>query len=103
MNEREKSLRDVAEQFPESPLGWFSLGRYLVEVGRFDEAVAALERALEKDPAYAAALLSLGDAYAALEEKEKALDALDRCAKAALAQEHPSLAAEARARADELA
>ena len=48
MSDRETTLRQLTSEFPESPMGWFSLGRYLVEVGRFDEAIEALETAIRK-------------------------------------------------------
>lgn len=102
MDPREAQYRQMIDEFPDSPLPWFSLGRYLVEQARFEEAVDALGRCIEADPEYAAALLALGDAWAGLDEVEKALDAFARCEKAALAQGHPSLAAEARERTDEL-
>lgn len=102
MDAREAQYRQMIEEFPDSPLPWFSLGRYLVEIARFEEAAEALEKCVAADPAYAAALIALGDAYAAVDEVEKARDAYARCEKAALAQGHPTLAGEARERAEEL-
>ncbi|WP_373044689.1 tetratricopeptide repeat protein [Vulgatibacter sp.] len=102
MDERERQYRQMIEEFPESPLPWFSLGRYLLEVARFEEAVEALQRCIDADPSYAAALLAQGDALAAIDETERARDAYARCADAALAQGHPTLAGEARERAEEL-
>lgn len=99
---REAKLKALTEQFPDAPMGWFSWGRYLVEVGRFEPAITALEKALSIDPAYAAAWMSLGDALAAIEEKERARTAYGSCARAAMAQNHPSLAKEANERAEEL-
>lgn len=102
MDEREQQYRQMIAEFPDSPLPWFSLGRHLLEKARFEDAAEAFERCVAADPAYAAALLALGDAYAGLDEVEKAKDAWERCAAAALAQGHPSLAQEARERAEEL-
>lgn len=100
--EREKRYLAMIEQFPDSPLGYFSLGRYYLEEGRFEDAAAKLARCTELDPTYAAALLSLGDAWAAAGEKDKAREAYARGRGAALAQNHPSLAEEIDERVAEL-
>ena len=102
MDERERQYRQMIEEFPGNPLPWFSLGRYLVEAARFEEAVEALQRCIDADPNYAAALLAQGDALAAIDEEERAREVWARCEKAALEQGHPTLAAEARERAEEL-
>jgi tetratricopeptide (TPR) repeat protein len=102
MDEREQSLRTMTAEFPESPLPWFSLGKYLEGARRFAEAAEAFERCVGFDPDYAAALMSLGDARAALGEDDAARVAWERCEKAALAQGHPTLAGEARERIAEL-
>ncbi len=102
MDAREQQYRQMIAEFPDSPLPWFSLGRYLVEIARFEEAIEALQRCVDADPEYAAALIAQGDAYAAIDETEKARDSYARCEKAALAQGHPTLAGEARERAEEL-
>jgi tetratricopeptide (TPR) repeat protein len=102
MDERERHYRQMIEVFPQSPLPWFSLGKYLLEAARFEESVEALQRCIDADPAYAAALLAQGDAFAAIDEEDKARAVWARCEEAALAQGHPTLAAEARERAEEL-
>ena len=102
IDDREATLKALTEKFPDAPMSWFSWGRYLVEVGRFDGAITALERALSIDAQYAAAWMSLGDALTAIEEKERARTAYGACARAAMAQNHPSLAKEANERAEEL-
>lgn len=102
MDPRESQLREMVRDFPESPLTHFSLGKYLLEAGRYGESIAALEGALALEPAYAAALLALGDANAAIDEKDAAKAAYERCAEAGLAQGHPELARDARDRVEEL-
>jgi uncharacterized protein HemY len=102
MDAREKQYRQMIEEYPDSLLPFFSLGRYLLEQARFEEAIEALERCVTADPDYAAALLSLGDAYAAVDEEEKARAVWARCEGAAMAQSHPTLAKEAQERAEEL-
>lgn len=102
MDPRESQLRDLVRDFPDSPLPRFSLGKYLLEAGRYDEAIRALEETLAIDATYAAALLALGDANAAIDEKDAARAAYERCADAGLAQGHPELARDARDRIEEL-
>jgi predicted Zn-dependent protease len=102
MDPRETQLREMVRDFPDSPLTHFSLGKYLLEAGRYDDAIRALEDALRFDAAYAAALLALGDAQAAIDEKDAARAAYERCAAAGLAQGHPELARDARDRIEEL-
>lgn len=102
-DEREARYRAMIQQFPESPLGYFSLGRYLLEQARFAEAAETLTRCTGLDPAYAAALLALGDAHAGLGDAPAARDAYARAREAALAQNHPSLAEEIDERVADLA
>ncbi len=63
---REQKYLDMIAQFPESPLGHFTLARYYVEVGRFQEAIAPLERCLGEEPDWTAAMIAVGDAWAGL-------------------------------------
>jgi cytochrome c-type biogenesis protein CcmH/NrfG len=72
----------------------FALGRYLLERGRYPDAVVALEEANRLQPEYAAGLLALGDAYRGAGELEKARATFAVARRVALAQHHPSLAAE---------
>ena len=78
MDERERKYLDMIAGFPESPLGHFTLGKYYVEVGRFAEAVAPLERCLSEDPDWTAAMLPLADALAATGQKPRAIELLRR-------------------------
>lgn len=54
------------------PLANFGMGELLVETGRYAEAIAHLERALEADPRYSAALLALGRAHEGLGDVDAA-------------------------------
>ncbi len=56
-------FRQVLELDRMDALGNFGLGELLVEEGRNPEAIRYLERALETDPRYSAALLALGRAH----------------------------------------
>jgi uncharacterized protein HemY len=71
-SERETLFLDMVQQFPDSPMGHFSLGRLYVDERRWAEAAAALAEAARLDPTYAAALVSLGDACLGLGERARA-------------------------------
>jgi len=101
-DEREQRYLSMISQFPDSPLGYFSLGRYLIEQARFEEAVERLRRCTELDPTYAAALVSLGDALAGAGKSTDARQVFAKAREAALAQNHPSLAEEIDERVEEL-
>lgn len=102
MDEQEAHYRKQLEQFPTSPLPHFALGRYLLERGRFQDAVTSLEQANRLQPEYAAGLLALGDAYRGAGELEKARATFIVARRVALAQHHPSLAGEIDERIAEL-
>jgi hypothetical protein len=55
------------------------------------------------DPTYAAAIVSLGDAYVGAGQGDKAREVLTRARELALAQGHPGLAEEIDERLSELA
>ena len=100
--DREADFKQLVADFPDSPMGHFSLGKLYLEQRRYPEAIQALERACTLDPEYAAALVSLGDAYAGGGNKEKARETFGRAHGIALAQKHPSLAEEIEERISEL-
>lgn len=65
-------FQDMVKEFPDSPMGHFSLGKFLLEEKRYAESVAALEKAVALDPNYAAAYVALGDAHAGAGDSAKA-------------------------------
>ncbi len=58
-------FKQMVAEFPDSPMGHFSLGKYLLEVKRYGEAANSLAEAVRLDEGYAAAWLALADAQAA--------------------------------------
>jgi tetratricopeptide (TPR) repeat protein len=94
MDSQEAHYRRQLEEFPTSALPHFALGRYLLERGRYAEALAPLEEANRLQPEYAAGLLALGDAYRGAGKLEEARDTFTVARRVALAQHHPSLAEE---------
>ncbi len=61
---RETMFLEMTKEFPDSPMGFFSLGRLYLDERRYPECVTALARAVQLDPNYSAAWVALGDAQA---------------------------------------
>ena len=78
MSDREATFKEMVRQFPDSPMGHFSLGRLYVDAKRWQEAVVALSEAVKLDPNYAAAIVALGDAHAGAGSKDLARAAWER-------------------------
>ena len=99
---REQKYLEMIAQFPESPLGYFTLGRYYVEVGRYRDALEPLERCLREEADWAAAMIALGDALSGLGETQRAVEILEKARATAQAQSHGSLAADIEERLEDL-
>lgn len=91
---RLEQFKKMAAEFPDSPMAHFSLGKLYLERRQYTEAAQALEEAVRLDSSYAAAQVSLGDAYAGAGQKDKAREVLTRARDNALQQNHPGLAEE---------
>jgi tetratricopeptide (TPR) repeat protein len=72
--ERIAQFRKMAQDDPENELGHFGLGKALLEAGEFAEAASAFERALQLNPEFSKAYQYLGECYARLQQREKALE-----------------------------
>ncbi len=70
-----KHLERSPELFPTAK-AWTALGNVERLESRFEQAIAALETAIELDPRLATAHKRLGEAFAGLEELDAAMDAL---------------------------
>jgi Flp pilus assembly protein TadD len=92
---KQAHFQKLIADFPESPMGHFSLGKLHLEEGRAQEAVKALTEAVRLAPDYAAALLALGTACAKAGDVERARETFVRAREVALKQNHPSMADEA--------
>lgn len=76
--EKIDQFRKSTEQNPADPLGFFSLGRALLEAGQFDESVGALQRTLALDARLSRAYQLLARAQLALNRKSEAIDSIGR-------------------------
>jgi uncharacterized protein HemY len=94
MSDRESMFREMIRQFPDSPMGHFSLGRLFVDEKRWAEAVTTLGEAVRLDPTYAAAFVALGDAHAGAGQKEEAKAAWQRALETPLGKRDMSLQAD---------
>lgn len=70
--DREAQFKELVREFPDSPMGHFSLGRYYLDEQQFSRSVECFEHAARLDPNYAAALVALGDAYLGLQKPDQA-------------------------------
>ncbi len=66
LQEAEKAYRSILGSDPRQPDALHYLGIIGLQVGRFDEAAALIERAVEAKPDYVDALVNLGNAYNSL-------------------------------------
>jgi tetratricopeptide (TPR) repeat protein len=69
---RAARLRDLVQRDPDDPTTWFTLGRALLELSRWSEAVDAFRHALARNPNYTAAHRDLGRALLEAGEVEEA-------------------------------
>jgi len=93
-SEREAQFKKLVADFPDSPMGHFSLGRLYLDEQRYAEAVTAFTEAARLDPEYAAALVALGDAQAGLKDKAAAKQAWERALATPLGHRDLSLQAD---------
>jgi protein O-GlcNAc transferase len=77
LEERIARLRGLLARDADDPLGWFSLGRALLELGRHEEAREPLRRAISLDPTYTAAQRDLARALLASGEAAEAARVLE--------------------------
>jgi Fe-S cluster biosynthesis and repair protein YggX len=76
LESRIEQFRKITQQSPTDPLGFFSLGRALVEADRFDDAVLSLQRALAMDAKLSRAYQLLARAQLGLGRKDEAVKTL---------------------------
>lgn len=94
MSDRETTFKEMVRQFPDSPMGHFSLGRLYVDEKRWAEAVVALSEAVRLDPNYSAAIVALGDAHSGAGAKDEAKAAWERALNTPHARRDTSLQAD---------
>ena len=93
-SEREAQFKELVAEFPDAPMGHFSLGRYYLDEKRYPEAAAALGEATRLDPTYAAAFVALGDAHLGLKDTDAAKAAWQQALETPLGRRDMSLQAD---------
>ncbi len=91
---REQQFKALVAEFPDSPMGHFSLGKLYLDERRYPESAQSLEEATRLDPHYAAALVALGDAYAGTGNIELARKTYERARTTPHGQRDASLGAD---------
>jgi tetratricopeptide (TPR) repeat protein len=76
-------FQKMAAADPTNELGHFSLGRALLEAGRFDESAASLQRVLELNPNMGRAYQLLASALLKLNRSQEAIERLEAGVKVA--------------------
>lgn len=76
--ERIAQFRKMATDDPDNELGHFRLGQLLMEDGQFAEAAKSFERTLELSPQFSKVYQLLGECFAKLDQKDKAVEVLTR-------------------------
>ncbi len=74
----EEDLLQMVKEYPDSPMGFFSLGKLYLEQKRWQDAAVRFEEAVKLDPAYAAAWVALGDAWNGAGLPQKAREAWNK-------------------------
>jgi tetratricopeptide (TPR) repeat protein len=93
-SEREAMFLQMTSEFPDSPMGFFSLGRLYLDERRWAESVKALAEAVRLDPAYAAAWVALGDAQLGAGARDEAKRAWQQALETPLGKRDLSLQAD---------
>jgi uncharacterized protein HemY len=99
---REAMFKQMVTDFPDAPMGWFSLGKLYLEEKRWAESAQALEKAVSLDKNYAAAWVALGDAFASAGNADKARHAWNQALETPLGKRDMSLQGDLEQRLREL-
>ncbi|MBS1151220.1 MAG: Tetratricopeptide repeat protein [Myxococcaceae bacterium] len=91
MNDREAMFKQMVAEYPDSPMGHFSLGKLYLDGQRWAEAAPCFETAVKLDPTYAAAFVALGDAWNGAGDSARARAAWEQALQTPLGRKDLSL------------
>ena len=77
-SEAEQAMRAGIARSPDSAVGYYHLGRILLETGKVDDAMASFERAITANSAFEPAYLALASMHEARHDKERAVAVLKK-------------------------
>lgn len=100
--DREAQFKALIAEFPDSPMGHFSLGKLYLEGQRWAEAAACFAEAVRLDATYAAAWVALGDAHAGAGKPDEAKAAWQHALETPLGKRDMSLQSDLEQRISEL-
>jgi tetratricopeptide (TPR) repeat protein len=76
--EAEEAMRAGIARSPDSAVGYYHLGRILLEAGKIDDATASFERAITANAAFEPAYLALASMHETRHDKERAAGVLKK-------------------------
>ena len=78
LDQRIAQWENMAQSDPDNAMGWFSLGSAYKEAGRFEEAVDALGKAIDRDAGLSRAYQIRSQVLISLERNDEAADVLTK-------------------------
>jgi tetratricopeptide (TPR) repeat protein len=78
LTEAEEAIKQGLKYAPDSPIGYYYLGRISIESGNADQAMASFDRAIAANSAFEPAYLAQASFYESRQEKEKAIAILQQ-------------------------
>ena len=78
LTEAEQAIKQGLKYAPDSPIGYYYLGRISIESGNAEQAMASFDRAIAANSAFEPAYLAQASFYESRQEKEKAIAVLQQ-------------------------
>jgi len=78
LTEAEQAVKQGLKHAPDSPVGYYYLGRISIEAGHVEQALASFDRAIAANPAFEPAYLAQASLYESRQEKDKAIAVLQK-------------------------
>lgn len=76
--EAEQAVKQGLKYAPDSPIGYYYLGRISIEAGNAEQALASFDRAITANPSFEPAYLAQASFYESRQEKDKAIAVLQK-------------------------
>lgn len=76
--EAEQAVRNGLQYTPDSPVGYYYLGRISIEAGNLEQALSSFDRAITVNPSFEPAYLAKASVHESRQEKDKAIAVLKK-------------------------